>query len=258
MIRTWTEPNPDWTYRMIDEKWAKNFVAEHYSAYPHIQQVFEHVDIPVVKVDILRFLVLHIHGGLYIDLDVECMRPIEEWGLKNMSENVEIVIGIEYDNFDEIDRPGWPDKLQFVNWSVLARKNSNILLKIALALTENAYQAMVSERHRGRSLAFEDSTILDTTGPRAFTRALLKILSDEQGDQVIYKQLSMLDAPKELGQVCFLPVTSFACEQPHSRSGRWNDPAVLLMHHYHHTWKKCTTSTSCLYSRCVKERQRML
>src|SRR4051812_5879908 len=33
----------------------------------------------VVKSDVLRFEVLRIHGGIYVDTDVECLRPFDRF-----------------------------------------------------------------------------------------------------------------------------------------------------------------------------------
>ena len=258
MIRTWTEPNPQWAHIMIDEKYANDFIARHFNAHPQIQQSFDKIQIPVLKADLLRLLVLYVYGGLYNDLDVECMRPIESWGLESLSDKVELVVGLEYDNFDKLDRPGWPDDVQIATWTILARANSNLLLKIALTMTEHLSRTMEDYLKARQPFALGDDGILDVTGPRGFTRALLEILSNEQGSRIAHAQLSMLDAPKILGGVCFLPVTAFACEQPHSRSGRWNDPTVLVMHHYHHSWKKSAAQASCLYSRCMEEKLEIL
>lgn len=253
MITTWTETNPQWSHTLVDEAYANEIIAEHYNAYPQIRQAFDKMEIPVMKVDLLRFLILHVHGGLYNDLDVECMRPIEEWKLESLPDEVELVVGLEYDNFDKVDRPGWPNDIQIVNWTILARSGCKILLDVALTLTANLLRAMEGYEKAGQPFALDDDGILDITGPRGYSKALLKILSEEQGFQVGHAQLSMLDAPRVIGKVCFLPVTAFACEQPHSNSGRWHDPKVLVMHHYHHSWKKNAVQASCLYRRCVEE-----
>ena len=34
---------------------------------------------PVQKADIFRYIVLMVHGGVYADIDVTCVRPVDQW-----------------------------------------------------------------------------------------------------------------------------------------------------------------------------------
>jgi mannosyltransferase OCH1-like enzyme len=106
MVSTWTSSNPDWAYRMIDSAFAHNLFTEHLNEHPQIREVFDSANLAISRADLLRLLVLYVHGGLYNDLDVECMRPIERWGLGYLDPEVELVVGIEYDNHDNVARAG--------------------------------------------------------------------------------------------------------------------------------------------------------
>ena len=50
-----------WTAEMCDK-----LIEE----YPQYKQLYENVRYKIMKVDIIRFIILHKHGGIYIDLDV--------------------------------------------------------------------------------------------------------------------------------------------------------------------------------------------
>ncbi|RYO18077.1 hypothetical protein AA0111_g10859 [Alternaria arborescens] len=250
LIQTWTEFNPHWTHIMIDEEYANDLIAEHFTAYPQIRRVFDRLQIPIFKADLLRLLVLYVHGGLYSDLDTECIRPVESWDLEELSNSTELVVGLEYDNFDKVERQGWSDDIQIATWTIMARAKSKRLLETLLLMIELVSHTMDVYVMAEQLFGEKDDDVLDTIGPRGFTRALLKVVSKSEGYQVAHAQLSMLDVPKNFGGVRFLPVTAFACEQPHSRSGRWNDPAVLVTHHYHHSWKKNVVHASCQHGRC--------
>ena len=76
---------------------------------------------------------------------------------------------------------------------------------------------------------------MDLTGSRAFTRALLRALGEKTGRAVEHADFTLLKKPTVIGGLGVLPVTAFACEQPHSNAGKWTHPDVLVIHQYHHS-----------------------
>ena len=48
------------------------FIAEHY---PHYFQQFKEITPKIKQVDAVRYLFMHHYGGIYIDMDAECIRP---------------------------------------------------------------------------------------------------------------------------------------------------------------------------------------
>lgn len=75
LARTWRRLHPDWQWRLWTDADNRAFVAEHhpdflafYDAYPH----------PIQRVDAVRYLILQRLGGVFVDLDFEAVRPIDE------------------------------------------------------------------------------------------------------------------------------------------------------------------------------------
>lgn len=73
-VQTWKEKNPDfeymlWTDRSMRELIKKDYpwFLKYYDSYPH----------HIMRVDAFRLFVLHKHGGIYVDLDVECYKSPE-------------------------------------------------------------------------------------------------------------------------------------------------------------------------------------
>ena len=61
----WCEDN-NYCYRLWDEK-SCNLLVKTY--YPEFKQLYHSVKYPIMKVDIVRFLILGVYGGLYLDMD---------------------------------------------------------------------------------------------------------------------------------------------------------------------------------------------
>jgi hypothetical protein len=71
--RSWLSRNPDWQYRFWTDHAARRFVAEHH---PGLLPIYDGYAHPIARVDAVRYLwMLHV-GGVYADLDFECLRPL--------------------------------------------------------------------------------------------------------------------------------------------------------------------------------------
>ena len=69
--QTWKQYNPHWEYVMwTDEKIANDLNITH-------QDIFDNCKSYSEKSDVLRFEILYQYGGLYIDTDFECLKPID-------------------------------------------------------------------------------------------------------------------------------------------------------------------------------------
>lgn len=69
-IETWTRHHPQWEHRL----WTEENLPED----PNRPEILERLRAPVERADILRLEILYRHGGVYVDTDVECLRPVDE------------------------------------------------------------------------------------------------------------------------------------------------------------------------------------
>jgi mannosyltransferase OCH1-like enzyme len=69
-IETWRRHHPEWEHRLWTE--------EDLPADPIRPEVLERLRVPVERADILRLDILYRHGGVYVDTDVECLRPMDD------------------------------------------------------------------------------------------------------------------------------------------------------------------------------------
>jgi FkbM family methyltransferase len=64
---SWTSRHPGWTFRLwrdADLRWLLN------------QGLFDRAPSPAQKADIARYEILRRYGGVYVDVDMECLRPL--------------------------------------------------------------------------------------------------------------------------------------------------------------------------------------
>lgn len=73
LAATWRALNPELEYRLYDDDDARNVVAE---AFPDFLGDYERLPLPILKADVFRYAVLWRDGGIYADIDMECLRPI--------------------------------------------------------------------------------------------------------------------------------------------------------------------------------------
>jgi mannosyltransferase OCH1-like enzyme len=72
---TWKEHHPDWEMILWNEKNMPELVNQKlYDEAPRIFPGFE----GQLRSDIARYEILHRYGGVYIDTDFECLKPIDE------------------------------------------------------------------------------------------------------------------------------------------------------------------------------------
>jgi hypothetical protein len=68
-IESWKRHHPDWEFRL----WTEDNLPED----PVRPEILERLRAPVERADILRLEILYRHGGVYLDGDLECLRPID-------------------------------------------------------------------------------------------------------------------------------------------------------------------------------------
>jgi hypothetical protein len=71
---TWKRHNPDWTVMFWSDRMLLEFVAEHY---PDFLPMFCSYANGVQRSDAARYMLLHHFGGIYADIDCECVAPFD-------------------------------------------------------------------------------------------------------------------------------------------------------------------------------------
>ncbi|KAF8591416.1 glycosyltransferase family 32 protein [Ramaria rubella] len=70
-----TDLMPDYEYMLWTDTTSRKFIAEHYSWF---LPTFDAYIYPIQRADAIRYFVLYHYGGVYLDLDVGCLRPLDD------------------------------------------------------------------------------------------------------------------------------------------------------------------------------------
>ena len=74
-IKSCRNLHPNWTHHIWSDEDAKTFIGQHYPAiFPH----YEGYKQSIQRANILRYALLDHYGGVYLDLDVTCLHPLDD------------------------------------------------------------------------------------------------------------------------------------------------------------------------------------
>jgi hypothetical protein len=106
---SWKKLNPDWEFHFLD----KEGLREHLDA----DWFLDHKNIPPQALsDIVRIMLLHKYGGVWVDASVFCTRPLDEWIYDHAPEGF---FGYEKPRFDKL----------ISSWFLVASKGNVVIKK---------------------------------------------------------------------------------------------------------------------------------
>ena len=73
--QSWRDAHPEWEYRFWTDEDLERLVRERA---PQLVPLFQRYPDQIQRVDAARYVILYEHGGLYADLDMECVRPLDD------------------------------------------------------------------------------------------------------------------------------------------------------------------------------------
>ncbi|KAJ3127056.1 hypothetical protein HK098_006853 [Nowakowskiella sp. JEL0407] len=72
---SWKQQNPEYQYTLWTDAQNRNLVVNHF---PWFLETYDTLPKPISKADAVRYMYLYKYGGVYADLDVEALKPIDE------------------------------------------------------------------------------------------------------------------------------------------------------------------------------------
>ena len=227
------DKNPTYSVEYMTDDSAETYVKEKFGHRPDIIEVFLALPLPILKADLLRYLLLLNEGGIYNDLDVSCEdTPIRDWIPSRYRHNTSVVVGWEFD-------VGWFDGFvrQLETWTIMARPGSPHMAMVVDDILEDLHA-----KTREHNVAIAGLTwamlgdVVDVTGPRRMTRSIMKSLKSTLGDEFDEGSLVALPEPKLVSDVLFMPGYSFALSSNHYKPEDTQGP-TLVTHHFKGSWK---------------------
>lgn len=73
--RTWIENNPSFEYEYYDDNDIDLFIKEHFDE--NVHACYKRIVNGSLKADFFRYCILYIKGGIYIDVDMRCIEPLD-------------------------------------------------------------------------------------------------------------------------------------------------------------------------------------
>lgn len=70
---SWDILNPDWFHYIWTEKIALFFMKLYYPSYVSLYNSYPYA---IQRVDVLRYFILQMYGGIYVDMDMECLKSL--------------------------------------------------------------------------------------------------------------------------------------------------------------------------------------
>ena len=127
-IKTWKDKNPGFLYNYYDDEMCESFISENFSE--EFVNMYKSLPYGVMKSDAWRIAIIYVYGGVYADLDTNCIVPADEW-LKDYSfvAAVETPPGI-IGNFTFAATPKHPALLCCINQLLENYNSPNYLNKL--------------------------------------------------------------------------------------------------------------------------------
>jgi mannosyltransferase OCH1-like enzyme len=150
LAETWRAHHPHWQWRLWTDTDNRAFVTERL---PDMLALYDNYPHPIQRVDMVRYLILHTHGGLFVDLDFEALRPLDPHLASDCVFGAEPAENCAAHGMTEI----------VSNAFMAARPDHPFLRAVIAGLPEAFGAAQALDRNRA---------ILETTGPFHLTRCV--------------------------------------------------------------------------------------
>jgi len=237
--KTWTAKNPGHRYEVLTDNNDMYYVETHFGPAgfnrPDIVYMYRSLSARIVKADLLRYLVMYVEGGVYTDIDVEALRPIDRFIPDRYNErDIDMVIGVEIDQPDYKDHAILGPKSQsFCQWTFMCKPRLPVMMRLVDGIIKWLNDVAKKQQVPISDIFLDFDEVITGTGPSAFTEAVLAEMSARSGKKVTWDTFHNMQESKLVGGVLVLTVEAFAAGQGHSDSGNHDARTALVKHRYH-------------------------
>jgi hypothetical protein len=232
-VARWKALNPGHTHRLWDDAEARAFVAERYPALLPVP--YDAYLSGVERADVFRVLVLHALGGVYADIDVAPLRPVDDWPL----DDVRAALGVEYYG-PQNDNP------KLINWVMAAAPQNKLFGAMPAMFTAAAARDFFVAARNATTLNAEvyRAGIVGRTGPNLVSEAA-DAYFQRRGRSLASLTRAEVDGEPgvRVGSVRVLPHEAWGLGAATLHGGTSCEalgklhPRALVCHQYWGTWK---------------------
>ncbi|KAM5463365.1 hypothetical protein MauCBS54593_007573 [Microsporum audouinii] len=249
MTNTWLAKNPTFRHELLTDESSDDYVRSRYAEHKDIVALYTGLTIPIIRADLLRYLILLAEGGIWADLDTTCDEPVSSWlpaetYKANSTIKTGLVVGLEPD----ADHGG---RKVFTSGVFAAQPGSKHIKVIVDDIVRELYDIAKQKSVGPEGITLEMiSDVVEVTGRKKMTAKIIESLS-----KTLHKEISDTDLtsdskePRYLDDVVVLPVPAFASydgnPKPHGE--------VLVTHHHAGTWKSAAEAAKKNREKQLKE-----
>lgn len=166
-IASWSRLNPDFRYEFLTDLGAEQYVLSKFSNNSKILDTYNHMSDVILRADLLRLLLMWRSGGVYSDIDTNCLRPILDWIPEEFYTRTRVVVGIEIDLSEDDVSDDEKKHLQLCQWTLMAAPG-NILFErvidmIIKRIEQVAEEKKVSISDLGNHISIPEVEVLDSS-----------------------------------------------------------------------------------------------
>ncbi|EKV19226.1 Glycosyltransferase, DXD sugar-binding region [Penicillium digitatum] len=235
-VNSWSSTTPECRQELLTDRSGEAFVRAYYQeTRPDIVEAIETLSIPILRADLLRYLIVFAEGGYWSDLDVTLEKPLSDWvPIEYKDQNIDLIVGLEFDF--AYRGPEAEVASQFCNWVFAAQPSSRNLLVVVNAVVNKLKEIAKTNNVSLSGITLEMlKDVVNVTGPKIMTIAILESLGQLLNRTVDDRDFSGIKHPKLVGDVLIMPGVSFAAAQ----NGFPVDQGdALVTHHYEGSWKQ--------------------
>ena len=237
--KTWTAKNAGYRYEVLTDDNAIGYIETHFGpkgiSRPDIVEMYKSLTAKIIKADLLRYLIMYVEGGVYADIDVEALRPLDRFIPDRYDEEeIDMIVGVEIDEPEYKDHPILGQKSRsFCQWTFISKPRLPVMLQLVDNILFWLNDIAKKQNVLIGDIVFDFDDVISGTGPSAFTEAILAEMSAKAGQLVDWSYFHNLAESKLIGGVLVLTIEAFAADQSHSDSGSHDARAALVKHHFH-------------------------
>lgn len=153
--RSWTVCNPDLEVAFFDDATCRQLFAE---AFPDLLGDYDNLPFPVMKADVFRYAALFWLGGIYADVDMECLQTLPEW-IFDRTQVLSVEAFLTHTRQEELR---YPYPMQIAN-CIMASEPRHPFFELLVRRSIEAFRD---------TPGITKDVIEDVTGPKMMTREL--------------------------------------------------------------------------------------
>jgi mannosyltransferase OCH1-like enzyme len=167
-MKKWRDLNPEWNYYCVDNSFLENackkFSEECYS-------IYKKLDVMHMKIDLGRYVLIYLYGGMYADMDAFILRPLDfskkvKEIINTYEKNGQHVIGLSSVPLNRLETffMTWRFHSVALNNAIMFSSPENPILKQYIEHIINKIKETTSTQHLNTNYL----KVQNTTGPMTF------------------------------------------------------------------------------------------